>query len=937
MEADGLEDIELHPSYYRADAGDFYVAGDSFGPTTSPNSRRYDGTSTDVAVTGISWLGDALSFTASSGAAAVPGHITGTVKNASAAGLADIWVTAYRSDGGGGWNWANSTSTLADGSYDLGGLDAGSLRVEFRDYSDVYVTQCYNGKPNLAAGDDVAVTAGGTTSGVDATLATAGHITGTVRNASTLGLADIWVVAYRSDGAGGWDWVNGTYTFADGSYDLGGLDTSNYRIEFYDYSGNYAGQYYNGKPSLDAGDDITVTAGSTTTGVNATLTTAGHVTGTVRNASAAGLADIEVSAYRSDGAGGWDWVSYAYSSADGSYDLGGLDTGNCRIEFYDYSGTYATEYYDDKPSLDAGDDVAVTAGSTTTGVNATLATSTPLASSTGYSFAADATSGWHTTNQTVTIVATGGVAPRTIHYSTNGGGTWTAVAGDSVAVAVSSEGTHRFQFYASDVFSTETMHDAGYVNIDKTKPSTIDDVDDAAWHDAAVTVHLTPTDTASGMSGGLAKTEYSTNGGSSWTTGTTVTVATDGTTTVAYRSTDAAGNTEAPDKTCTVKIDSTAPSAISGLASTTHLVQSTWYANNTPALGWSAASDTLSGLAGYSYVVDQSAATVPDTSIETTGLSYVSGARADGVWYFHIRAVDAVGNAGPTADYALRIDTTPPTTTDDIDDDAWHDAVVTVHLTPTDTGSGMSGGLAKTEYSTNGGSSWTTGTNVTVGTSGTTTVAYRATDAAGNTEAPDKTCTVKIESTAPLTTSDADGLWHNASVTVTLTATDADSGVAYTEYSTDGGANWTHGTTIAVDPDPIGFTTEGSTTISYRSADNLGHLEAAQTCQIKLDTRRPTTKAPYKATVTRGRYVKLRYRVNDPLPNGGWATVTIKIKNAHGRVVKSLKVGKKPVNTLLSWRFRCRLAKTTYRFYVYAQDAAVNSQFKIGNNRLTVK
>ena len=64
MEADGYEDIEKN---YWADAGDFYVPGDSFGPATSPNSSNYAGADTDVAVSGISWSGDSLVFTAGIG------------------------------------------------------------------------------------------------------------------------------------------------------------------------------------------------------------------------------------------------------------------------------------------------------------------------------------------------------------------------------------------------------------------------------------------------------------------------------------------------------------------------------------------------------------------------------------------------------------------------------------------------------------------------------------------------------------------------------------------------------------------------------------------------------------------------------------------------------------------------------------------------------
>jgi M6 family metalloprotease-like protein len=58
MEADGREQIE---SNGYADAGDFYTAGDSLGDTTTPSSRRYDGSSTELFVDSIGSAGSSLS------------------------------------------------------------------------------------------------------------------------------------------------------------------------------------------------------------------------------------------------------------------------------------------------------------------------------------------------------------------------------------------------------------------------------------------------------------------------------------------------------------------------------------------------------------------------------------------------------------------------------------------------------------------------------------------------------------------------------------------------------------------------------------------------------------------------------------------------------------------------------------------------------------
>jgi len=224
----------------------------------------------------------ASAYRSSGGAwAGATGNVTGTVTNASAAGLAGIAVDAYRANGPGNWEWVSYTPTDADGAYRLGGLPTGSYVIEFRDDSGVYVRQCYNNKPSRDEADAVAVTAGQTTSGINATLAPAGGVSGAVTNASAAGLGGIFVVAYLVNSSG-WDWINSVQTGADGTYSLGGLPAGSYRVEFRDDAGAYATQYYNNKPTGELGDDVVVTVGATTPGINATLLAAGAPTVTLK-------------------------------------------------------------------------------------------------------------------------------------------------------------------------------------------------------------------------------------------------------------------------------------------------------------------------------------------------------------------------------------------------------------------------------------------------------------------------------------------------------------------------------------------------------------------------------------------------------------------------------------------------------------------------------
>jgi len=106
---------------------------------------------------------------------------------------------------------------------------------------------------------------------------------------------------------------------------------------------------------------------------------------------------------------------------------------------------------------------------------------------------------------------------------------------------------------------------------------------------------------------------------------------------------------------------------------------------------------------------------------------------------------------------------------------------------------------------------------------------------------------------------------------------------------------------------------------------------------VPTDTTRPVTKASYES-VRRGTYAVLPYRVNDVGFSAGPARVTIVIKNRYGKTVKTLgPVGDKPMCTALTWKFRCLLAKGTYRFTVKATDAAGLRATIIGSNKLVVR
>ncbi len=113
---------------------------------------------------------------------------------------------------------------------------------------------------------------------------------------------------------------------------------------------------------------------------------------------------------------------------------------------------------------------------------------------------------------------------------------------------------------------------------------------------------------------------------------------------------DAHHVTVTPDRT---------PPAPPALHSLTHPSGTSWYASANPAFTWTPPADA-SGIAGYSYLLDQNAISLPDESSDTqTGSASWTGL-TDGIWYLHVRAVDGAGNWGAAAHRAIRIDTAAP-------------------------------------------------------------------------------------------------------------------------------------------------------------------------------------------------------------------------------------------------------------------------------------
>ena len=180
-------------------------------------------------------------------------------------------------------------------------------------------------------------------------------------------------------------WINptgqgngtGTQTDANGEYTTTALAPGDYRVQF---SANgpdpeWATQFWNGKSSWNTATILTL-AGSdapTRTGIDAALTRAATVSGTVTNDVGAPAPGVCVYAVI-ETPNGIDGTGNAMTDADGTYAIKGLTTDPVKIYFQDcnHTGPFIDQWWDAQPDPSTAATVTPIAGETTTGIDAHL-------------------------------------------------------------------------------------------------------------------------------------------------------------------------------------------------------------------------------------------------------------------------------------------------------------------------------------------------------------------------------------------------------------------------------------------------------------------------------------------------------------------------------------------------------------------------------------
>jgi N-acetyl-beta-hexosaminidase len=445
---------------------------------------------------------------------------------------------------------------------------------------------------------------------------------------------------------------------------------------------------------------------------------------------------------------------------------------------------------------------------------------------------------WYPSSVSVSLSATdtGTAGVASIHYTTDGSDPTVASPKYTGPFTVSTTTTVKYRAWdnANNVEGTKSK----LLQIDTTAPNSSiacnGSTCSTSVYPAAVTVTLSAADAQSGVD----VIRYTLDGSDPTASSTAYSgpISVSETTTVKYRAWDAAGNAEATNSQLVQVAQPDAEPPTSSIACDLSPCSSGWYGG--PVSVSLSATDSDSGVSAIRYSTDgsdPSAAspeyTAPFTVSATATVKY--------------RAWDNAGNVEATNSQLIQIDSTAPTSSisceAEVCSSGWYGGPVSVSLASTDTESG----IAAIRYTTDGSDPTVASPEYTAPftVSTTATVKYKAWDNVGKVEATNSQL-IQIDTNAPSSSiacngSSCSASAYSAAVTVTLSATDSESGVGVIRYTLDG-SDPTASSTAYSDPISISETT----TIKYRAWDTAGNVETTKSQVVQVVQTVPDTDPP---------------------------------------------------------------------------------------------
>ncbi len=604
-------------------------------------------------------------------------------------------------------------------------------------------------------------------------------------------------------------WTSWTTYSTSSSFTLTASDgTRTVYAQFRDYAGNTTSSVSDTiglDRSAPTSSSVSVAAGAAwTAGTSATLTLAS-------SDATSGVSNMRFS---NDGSTWGSWITYATSS---SWTLTtGDGTKTVYAQFRDAAGN-ATSSVTDTIGLDG----TVPSGSVSIAGGAAWTTTTSV------------------TLDLSASDATAGVADMRFSNDGTTWGSWVAYAATASWTLAAGDGTKTVYAQFRDAAGNVSANATDTIGLDGTLPTgTVSVNAGAAW---TATTSATLTLSASDGGSGMSQMRFS-NDGATW--GSWITYATssawtlttgDGTKTVYAQFRDVAGNVSS-NATDTIGLDGTSPTG-----TVTAAGGAAWTQATSIALTLSGA-DAGSGVADMRFSNDGSTWGSWTTYSTAAAWTLASG---DGAKTVYAQFRDTAGNVSSNATDAVGLDGTIPTGSLSIAAGAAWTAAASVTLTPS--GADATSGVAEMRFSDDGStwSAWAAYASSAAwtlpGADGAKTVYAQFRDAAGNVSSSVSDA-IGLDVAAPSGTVVVAGgaAWTTTtSVTLTLSAADATSGVADMRFSNDG-ETWGSWAAYATSAAFTLTATDGARTVFAQFRDTAGNVSQTATDDVGLDRVAPT-------------------------------------------------------------------------------------------------
>lgn len=441
--------------------------------------------------------------------------------------------------------------------------------------------------------------------------------------------------------------------------------------------------------------------------------------------------------------------------------------------------------------------------------------------------------GWYSTAVTVAFTAVDGPSGSGVAsiWHRLDDGAW----GAQSQLEITAEGEHAVTFYAQDVAGNLEPERSLNIAIDLTPPSVNvlpDRLPNATgWYTAPVTLNFEVRDVPSQQA-----TAYFRIDGGPWQQGAQVVVSSSGDHEIEYYAQDVAGNRSAVER-IEVKLDTLPPT-------TAYRVQGNqglngWYV--TPVTVDLLPLDTTSGVAATFYRINEGPWQA-GTQFQISG---------DGQYTLLFYSVDTAGNVETSFPVTVKIDTVAPSTpiSPEVSPGSWSrvNRFSVQWANPTDL-SGIAGVYYILNQEPTGPADGTFMplTNrldgLTVPGEGIHRLYLWLQDGAGNADHRNRALAplLRYDATPPSTDAIVQGLlgtngWYRGPVTVTLTASDAHSGVARLRYRVNDG-DWITASGASV---AISITTADKHLVSFAAEDVAGNVEDVRRITVRLDDSPP--------------------------------------------------------------------------------------------------